>query len=74
LAGKVRLKLVVGTDGSVTGVTVVAGNPILANAAVRSVRHWRYPRTEVGGRAVEAETTVTISFLGPDVVTINFRP
>lgn len=48
LHGDVRLSVVVGSDGKVTSETVVGGNPVLAQAAVQSVRNWKFapgPRT-----------------------------
>jgi len=72
LTGKVRLKAVIGIDGTVREVDVLSGNRALAAAASRAVRHWRYRRHELRGDAVEAETNITISFLGDDAVSISF--
>jgi len=46
----------------------------LASAAVRAVRQWRYAPPQVDGHTVEAETHVTISFLGDDAVSIILPP
>jgi TonB family protein len=73
LTGKVSLKAVIGTDGTVTEVDVLSGKPALAGAAVRAVRHWRYRPHELKGHAVEAETNIVISFVGADAVSISFR-
>jgi TonB family protein len=70
LVGKVVLKAVVGSDGAVKQVEVLSGDRALAAAAARAVRHWRYTPVEVQGRPVEAETHVTVSFLGDDAVSI----
>jgi TonB family protein len=70
LVGKVVLKAVVGSDGTVKQVEVLSGDRALALAAVRAVRQWRYAPPQVDGRTVEAETHVTISFLGDDAVSI----
>jgi len=72
LTGKVRLKAVIGTDGTVREVDVLSGNRALAAAASRAVRHWRYGRHELEGHAVEAETNITISFVGDDTVSVSF--
>jgi outer membrane biosynthesis protein TonB len=72
LTGKVRLKAVIGIDGKVREVDVLSGNRELAAAASRAVRHWRYGRHELEGRAVEAETNITISFVGDDAVSVSF--
>ena len=70
LVGKVVLKAVVGSDGTVKQVEVVSGERALAAAAARAVKQWRYAPPEVDGRAVEAQTQVTISFLGDDAISI----
>jgi TonB family protein len=72
LTGKVSLKAVIGADGTVVKVDVLSGNRVLAGAAVRAVRHWRYRPRELNGHAVEAETNITISFVGDDAVSISF--
>ena len=72
LKGKVSLKAVIGADGRVREVDVLSGNGTLAAAAVRAVRHWRYSPRELQGHAVEAETNITISFVGDDAVSISF--
>jgi TonB family protein len=72
LTGRVSLKAVIGTDGTVREVDVLSGNRALADAAVKAVRHWRYRSHELKGHAVEAETNVAISFVGEDVVSISF--
>jgi TonB family protein len=74
LVGKVVLKAVVGSDGVVKHVEVLSGDRALASAAVRAVRQWRYAPPLVDGRTVEAETHVTISFLGEDAVSIILPP
>jgi periplasmic protein TonB len=70
LVGKVVLKAIVGSDGAVKQVEVLSGDRALAAAAVRAVRRWRYVPAQVDGRTVEAETHVTISFLGDDAVSV----
>jgi TonB family protein len=72
LTGKVNLKAVIGADGTVVKVDVLSGNRVLAGAAVRAVRHWRYRPYELNGHAVEAETNIAISFVGDDAVSISF--
>jgi TonB family protein len=70
LVGKVVLKAVIGSDGAVKQVEVLSGDRALAAAATRAVRHWRYAPAQVDGRAAEAQTQVTVSFLGDDAVSI----
>lgn len=42
IGGVVRLDIIVNANGSVGFVQVAGGNPILAEAAVRAVRKWKY--------------------------------
>ena len=72
LTGSVSLKALIGADGTVKEVEVLSGNRTLAGAAVRAVRHWRYPAYALDGNAVEVETNITISFVGDDAVSISF--
>jgi outer membrane biosynthesis protein TonB len=72
LTGTVGMKAVIATDGRVKEIHVLSGNRILAEAAVQAVRFWRYTRHESNGSAVEAETSVIISFHGRDAVSIRF--
>ena len=58
LRGSVQLEVTVKPDGSVKDVRVIGGHPLLADAAIRSVKQWRY---EPSGR----ETT--------EVVKVNFE-
>ena len=72
LTGTVGMKAVIATDGHVKEIHVLSGNRTLAEAAVQAVRFWRYTRHELNGEAVEAETSVSISFHGSDAVSIRF--
>ena len=54
IGGMVRLDIVVSPGGSVNTISVVGGNPILADCAVRAVKKWRYT-------PAEAETNVRVN-------------
>ena len=62
ITGTVRLEVVIGTDGSVDELKVIAGHPILAEAAVEAVRQWRYVPTLLNGRPVEVASTIDVVF------------
>lgn len=72
LKGRVVLRAVVGTEGTVTNIAALSGNPLLAKAAQRAVRHWRYASHGVNGKPVETETDIVINFLGDEVVSVSF--
>ena len=71
LVGNVDLKAVIGADGTVKGVTVLSGDPKLAEAGIQAVRQWRYSPYELLGHPVEVETNIKISFFGEDAVSIS---
>ena len=60
--GTVVLNLVIGKDGAVQGVKLLSGDPVLAQAAMDAVEHWRYAPTIVDGRPVNVLTSVSIEF------------
>jgi len=62
IEGSVELRVVVGADGNVKGLSVNSGDPVLAPAAVDAVRQWTFEPKRVDGQAVEAEVTVCVSF------------
>ena len=47
IGGLVRLKATVAPDGKVTNVTIVGGNPILAESAAAAVMQWKYAPASV---------------------------
>jgi TonB family protein len=63
LQGTVRLRAIIGKDGSVSELEVLSGNPILVQAAVAAVREWRYRPTRLNNEAVEVETYITVTFV-----------
>jgi protein TonB len=63
LAGTVRLRAVIATDGSVRQVEVISGNALLVEPAVAAVREWRYRPTRLNGEPVEVETLITVNFI-----------
>ncbi|HXH06192.1 MAG TPA: energy transducer TonB [Vicinamibacterales bacterium] len=58
--GTVVLRVRVAKDGSVAGVDVLQPFPGLTDAAVKAVRQWRFAPARLGGRPVEATTTVAV--------------
>lgn len=70
--GKVDLKVVIATDGRVKQIQLRSGKQLLAQAAEQAIKLWRYSKHAIDGEPVEAETTVTVSFLGDDAVSLHF--
>lgn len=65
IQGPVVLEVQVLSDGSVGNIGIVEGNPLLADAAVRAVRQWRYQPNLVDGHPVESQTRIRINFTLP---------
>jgi TonB family protein len=61
--GEVILTAMIGVDGKVKDVKVLAGHPLLRNAAIVAVRQWVYKPTLLNGVPVEAETRISLNFV-----------
>lgn len=70
LVGELQLKALIGADGLVKQVTVLSGNPKLAELGMRAVRQWHYAPYQVLGNPVEVETQIKMSFFGEDAVSV----
>ena len=62
IEGDVTLRIFIGRDGTMRGITPVSGPPVLARAAIRAVERWRYTPALIEGRPVNVITTVTLAF------------
>jgi TonB family protein len=62
ISGAVTFNVVVGTDGTVIGMEVVNGHPLLVNSAIEAVRQWVYQPTLLNGNPVEVFTQVVVNF------------
>ena len=57
-----HLSAVIGRDGRVKEVSLLDGEPALAQAAIDAVRQWVYRPTLLNGEPVEVRTTVDVDF------------
>jgi periplasmic protein TonB len=62
IQGAVVLQAVISKDGSIQGLHVVSGHPMLTPAAIDAVKQWRYKPYFLNGEPVEVETVVTVNF------------
>ncbi len=62
IEGTVVLKIVTSYSGDVQVVTVVSGDPALAQAAADAIKQWKYQPYLVDGSPAEMETQVSIGF------------
>jgi protein TonB len=61
--GEVRLRAIIGTDGTVREVVLLNGHLLLVRAATDAVQQWRYRPTLLNGQPVEVETQITVVFI-----------
>ena len=62
IQGEVLLQAVIGRDGTIQGLRVVRGHPLLAPAALQAVLQWRYRPYLLNGQPIEVETQVLVNF------------
>lgn len=65
IEGTVVLKTLVGENGAVEGVRLVEGNPVLASAATKAVKQWRYKPYVRDGSRTPFQTIVVVDFQRP---------
>jgi periplasmic protein TonB len=61
-AGRVELRAVIATDGTIQSLQVVSGDPLFYQSAMDAVRQWRYRPTVLNGEAVEIDTSITVIY------------
>ena len=69
--GELHLKALIAADGSVKDVSVVSGDPKLAEAGMRAVRRWHYNPYEASATQSERETLINMKFFGQDAVSVT---
>lgn len=62
IQGQVLLRAVISKDGSIEGLTLVSGHPMLAPAAIEAVKQWKYKPYLLNGEPVEVDTEVQVNF------------
>ena len=62
IQGTVRLEAVISTEGRIQNLRVLAGHPLLVNAALEAVARWRYQPTLLNGEPVEVVTEIDVNF------------
>lgn len=67
LQGSVVLEALINRDGAIRDLKLVRGSFLLGQAAYKAVRQWRYQPLVVNGKAMEAQTYVTVDFRLPQL-------
>jgi TonB family protein len=62
IEGVVSLQVDINEEGVVTAASVLEGHPLLQQAAMDAVKHWRYSTTLLNGEPVPVQTTVNVEF------------
>lgn len=62
IQGDVVLDSVIDTQGKVTQMKVVSGNPLLVQAAEQTLEQWKYEPTLLNGQPVDVDMLVTLHF------------
>ena len=62
IQGDVVLLATIDTKGKISKLRIAKGDPILVEAAVTAVKHWRYKPYLLKGKPVEIETPILIKF------------
>jgi protein TonB len=60
--GQVVLSAIINKEGKIDRVQVLAGHPMLVQAAVEAVKQWRYKPYVLNDEPVEVETQITVNF------------
>jgi periplasmic protein TonB len=53
---------VIGKDGRVRKLRTLSGDPMLAAAATKAAKKWRYEPTRLNGQPVEVVTEIDVTF------------
>jgi len=60
--GKVELRAIIATDGTIQSLEIVSGDPLFYQSALDAVRQWRYRPTYLNGQPVEVDTFITVFY------------
>jgi protein TonB len=60
--GEVIVNTTIDKNGSVVGVHVISGPPLLRQAALDALRRWKYDPSRLNGQPVAVEMQITIKF------------
>jgi protein TonB len=61
-SGRVELRAIIATDGTIQSLEAVAGDPGFYQSALDAVRQWRYTPTLLNGQQVQVDTYITVIY------------
>ncbi len=62
IQGTVILHALISKEGTIEGLTLVSGHPMLAPSAIEAVKRWKYKPYLLNGEPVEVDTTIEVHF------------
>jgi TonB family protein len=62
IQGDVILMVIISREGDVSHLEVISGHPLLAEAATKAVKQWKYKPYSLNGNPVEIESTIKVQF------------
>jgi TonB family protein len=62
LSGSVVVEGIVGTDGKITKLQLVSGQPIFRDAAFEAVKQWKFKPARLNGQPIEQSTRIRLDF------------
>ena len=71
---QILVRALINSQGGVDDVQVPGETPNLAAAIAKTVRKWQYQPYLLNGQAVDVETRMVFTVLGPDAITVRFLP
>lgn len=63
--GRVELRAIIGIDGNIQSLQVVAGDPLFIQSALEAVQQWHYKPTYLNGQPIEIDTHITVIYTMP---------
>jgi protein TonB len=60
--GRVELRAIIGTDGTIRSLQIVSGDPLFYISAREAVEQWLYKPTVLNGMPVEIDTYITVIY------------
>ena len=61
-SGRVELRAIIATDGTIQSLRVVSGDPLFYQSALDAVSQWKYRPTVLNGEPVEIDTFITVIY------------
>ena len=57
-----KLRAIIGKDGTIQNLEVISGEPVLAQSALDAVKQWVYQPTLLNGEPVEVMTQIDVNY------------